>query len=94
VVSVGADDYRSLEYGKMVAVVVAAVKELHQQVLRWTDRTSQIEKNLNERLAKVETENQRLKAENQRQSQELDQIRAYLCTKDPGSGLCRAPASD
>ncbi len=81
VVNKGEDSYRSVEYGKIVAVVVAAVKELYNKVL-------DIEKNIealkfkdaakDREIASVKAENAELKAKAQKAEQENALIKARL----------------
>ena len=70
VVEKGADSYRSVEYGKLVSVVVAAVQELYKKVMGIT--------------AEVETlrlENQKLKLENESIKTRLQKIEKALDIK-------------
>ena len=78
VVNKGEDGYRSLEYGKMVSVVIAAVKELYNKVL-----------GIDRELASVKAENAELKAKAQKAEQENAKIKAYLCEKDPKAAICK-----
>lgn len=60
VVNRGEDGYRSLEYGKIVSVAVAAVKELYRRLLGL--EASDVEQG--EALRRVASENEQLKREN------------------------------
>lgn len=85
VVNKGEDGYRSLEYGKMVSVVIAAVKELYNKVL-----------GIDREIASVKAENAQLKdradkaeQENAAKTKELNAIKTYLCSKDPNAAICK-----
>jgi hypothetical protein len=81
VVNKGADSYRSLEYGKIVSVVVAAVKELYSKVVGIAADVEALKsKNTaNEReIASMKEENQALKARLEQQERELQAIKQKL----------------
>src|SRR5205085_2439550 len=54
VVNQGEDTYRTLEYGKMVSVAIAAIKELYYKIIGH-----------DERIATLEAENAALKADSE-----------------------------
>ena len=92
VVNQGEDGYRSLEYGKMVSVVVAAVKELYNKVLSHDEKIQSQDRE----IASVKAENAQLKAqaqkveqENAMKTKELNAIKSYLCSKDPKAPICK-----
>ena len=70
VVNVGEDNYRSLEYGKMVAVAIAAIKDLAQQVF-----------NIDENQKDLEQEVVNLKKENEELKLRLERIEKALGSK-------------
>jgi outer membrane murein-binding lipoprotein Lpp len=74
VVNRGEDSYRSLEYGKMVSVVIAAVKELYQQVRGIHADNAQRD----QKISALETENRALKTENAAIRSRLDAIEKKL----------------
>ncbi len=78
VVNVGEDSYRSVEYGKMVAVVVAAVKELYTKFLGHEEQLATQAR----QIATIQSENEKLKQENAA-------IKSYLCSKDPKPDFCK-----
>lgn len=78
VVNVGEDSYRSVEYGKMVAVVVAAVKELYTKFLGHEEQLATQAR----QIATIQSENEKLKQENAA-------IKAFLCSKDPKPDFCK-----
>jgi hypothetical protein len=87
VVNVGEDSYRSLEYGKMVSVVIAAVKELYVRLQKLETQSSTVDKNLavvqsiEKEVAQVKNENLRLKEENAAIKARLQDIENRLETR-------------
>ena len=92
VVNKGEDSYRSVEYGKIVSVVVAAVKELYNMVLGH-DREIASVKAENaakaQEIDKLKQENAAIKAKVQKAEKENSEIKTYLCGKDPGAQICK-----
>ena len=81
VVNKGEDSYRSLEYGKIVSVVVAAVKELYHKVLGIESDVDTLKTNdraIASVNAKLEAENAVLKARLDQQEKELAAIKKKL----------------
>lgn len=69
---------KSVNYSHLVAPVVEAVKSLYEKVMVLFDR--------NEQLAR---EVAAVKAENAEKTKQLNDIRAYLCSKDPNAPMCK-----
>ena len=69
VVNKGEDGYRSLEYGKMVSVVVAAVKELYNKVLGIDRELASVKA---EKADKTEVE--QLKTENEAKDKKINNL--------------------
>ncbi|AFY00768.1 tail fiber domain-containing protein [Bdellovibrio bacteriovorus] len=80
VVDIGEDSYRSVQYGKIVSVAVAAIKELYSKFLEHDHQ-------LDQKVDKSELN--LLKIENERLSLENREIKSYLCNKDPHASICR-----
>ena len=78
VVTKGADSYRTIEYGKIVAVVVAAIKEMSVKFKELFKTTSHHSRE----IASLKNENLKLREENLA-------IKAYLCSKDKKAAICR-----
>lgn len=70
VVNKGEDSYRSLEYGKIVSVVVAAVQELYKELM-----------NIKEEQAALRLENAQLKQENAEIKARLEKIEKAINAK-------------
>ncbi len=85
VVNKGEDSYRSLEYGKMVSVVIAAVKELYQKFVGHDQQLTEQAR----QIASVKAENEKLKVEVEKQKQENAAIKAYLCSQNPNAAICK-----
>lgn len=84
VVNKGEDSYRSIEYGKMVSVVVAAVKQLYGKILGIEGSVENLETRykVNEReITSVKAENDTLKKENAEMKARLDRIEKLLKVK-------------
>lgn len=94
VVNTGEDSYRSLEYGKIVSVVVAAVKELYNKVLSTEAHDADQDRTIASKADKTEvnqlkTEINQLKVENNKLKEENLEIKTYLCVKDPQASICK-----
>ena len=92
VVNKGEDSYRSLEYGKIVSVVVAAVKELYSKVVSIESAVDILKANdavKAREIASVKAENEKLKQENAARAKELSELKAYLCSKDKKAPICK-----
>lgn len=85
VVNKGGDGYRSLEYGKMVAVVVDAVKTLYSRVLG-IEKSNAIQ---DREISTIDAKTLKLEAENAKLKQENAAIKTYLCAKDPTAPICK-----
>jgi hypothetical protein len=84
VVNKGEDSYRSLEYGKIVSVVVAAVQELYRKVMGIEGDVAALKANAikkDREIASVKSENEKLKQENIKIKARLDRIEKLLNTK-------------
>jgi hypothetical protein len=77
VVNKGEDSYRSVEYGKMVAVAIAAIKELYHQVTGHDTRLKELEL----RNAKLEAENKAKAKEMAELKRRMDTLEARLNSK-------------
>jgi hypothetical protein len=101
VVNKGEDSYRSLEYDKMVAVAIAAIKELYAKIMGvkadqavMAREIASVKAETNTKANKAETdalraENQKLKQENATQAKQLDALKAWVCAKDPKAAICK-----
>ncbi len=69
---------KTVAYGNLVAPIVEAVKSLYEKVMVLFDRNEQ----LSREVAAV-------KAENAEKTKQLNDIRAYLCSKDPSAPMCK-----
>ncbi|MCB9026872.1 MAG: tail fiber domain-containing protein [Bdellovibrionaceae bacterium] len=80
VVNKGEDGYRSLEYGKIVSVVVAAVKELYAKVMGHEEKIQAQDRQIASKADKTEVDAkvQKLESENEKLKQENDAIKARL----------------
>ncbi len=78
VVNRGADSYRSLEYGKIVSVVVAAIKELSSKFIGMDREIASVKAASEARAKLLEAENQVLKARLDQQDRELQAIKQKL----------------
>jgi hypothetical protein len=74
VVNKGEDSYRSLEYGKIVSVVVAAVKELYQKAMGSERKIASVE----EDQLKQQTEIEKLKTENAAKDKKIKDLEERL----------------
>ncbi len=91
VVDVGEDSYRSVEYGKIVSVVVAAVKELYKKVLGMDEQLAAQARQIASKTDKTEFE-ARLAAKDKEiaaQAKQIEAMKAYLCAKDKKAAICR-----
>ncbi len=101
VVDVGGDSYRSVQYGKIVSVVVAAVKELYnkfiildaQQATQVRQIASKAEK---EETDALKADNVKLGAKNRELEQRLESIeneniaiKLYICSHDKKAKFCK-----
>jgi hypothetical protein len=83
VVNKGEDGYLSLEYGKVVSVVVVAVKELYKIALDLEARDAEQDRRIASKAAQTDlealkSENSLLKVENARLSKEMEEAKARL----------------
>ena len=88
-----------IEYGKIVSVVVAAVKELYAKVMGNDEKIQ----NLDRDIASVKADNAQIKAENAKlrakaqkaeqenaaKAKEMAELKAYLCSKDKKAPICK-----
>ncbi len=84
VVDVGEDSYRSVQYGKIVSVVVAAVKELYNKFLGHDEQLATQARQIatvTDKAAKLESENAKLKQENEAIKARLEKIEKALNSK-------------
>ncbi len=65
--------------------VVNAVKELYHKLI---DQDTQLEKHERE-IASIKEENEMLKQQNADKDKQLQDIRGYLCAKDPNAPICK-----
>jgi hypothetical protein len=85
VVDVGADTYRTVEYGKITAVLVAAVKELYHEVIGHNEKIKTLEtgKSFTDRdIASLKEDNSRLIQENA-------EIKSWACSQIPKPVFCK-----
>lgn len=91
--------YKKVDYAVLVAPLIQAVKELYNSILgekkHNTQQDSQIAQTENA-VRKLAYENQELKAENaelkakdELKTKQLNDIRVYLCAKDPNAPICK-----
>jgi predicted RNase H-like nuclease (RuvC/YqgF family) len=83
VVNKGEDGYLSLEYGKIVSVVVAAVQELDKIAMVHDARDAEQDRQIASKAAQSElealkAENSLLRAENARKSREMEEVKSRL----------------
>lgn len=78
VVNKGEDSYRSVEYGKIVSVVVAAVKELYAKVMGHDEKIQAQDREIASVKAQVDAKTAQLEAENNKLKQENAAIKARL----------------
>ncbi len=73
---------RLVNYPDLVSPIIAAIKEFYSL---WINDS----KDLHREIASVKQENETLKLENIEKEKQLNDIRAYLCAKDPKAPICQ-----
>ena len=81
VVNKGEDSYRSVEYGKIVSVVVAAVKELYAKVIGHDEKIQSLDRDIASVNAKLEADNAAKDKKIKELEQRLKQIEKALNLK-------------
>ncbi len=73
----------------MVAVVVAAVKELYNKVIG----NEEVQNSRSRQIASLKEENAQIKeqaeAEKAAKDKEINTLKSYLCAKDPAAAFCK-----
>ncbi len=73
---------RLVNYPDLVSPIIAAIKEFYSL---WVNDS----KDLHREIASVKQENETLKLQNIEKEKQLNDIRAYLCAKDPQAPICQ-----
>jgi len=91
--------YKKVDYAVLVAPLIQAVKELYILIMGEKDHNKQQGRQIaqtEEAVRKLAHENQELKVENAKlkakdesKTKQLDDIRVYLCVKDPNAPICK-----
>lgn len=91
--------YKSVNYPALVAPIIEAIKELKNMVVSYVAKLLGLESDVKKlkvevteksrRIASIEAKVEKLEKEKQQKEKEVDELKMYLCQKDPKAPFCK-----